>query len=895
MAYTQTKGISEEYSKRLYERYESNGGRVFLVDYSKSCAIKAVEDLFKKVSANTVLCVVEDAEVAKEFSLELSPVLGEFKIIDSLDLLKESLALIGTEKVNDCQSLINSAQKIKENYPRLIVTAIDAVTGKPLFNGELAKNTGKSGSYGEVSKTPYCLSDLLAECEYEFAVIDDIYKLLNFEEQKPQSKKKYPVGSYDRVDILGKEYFAKTEFSFSRLKKITDGAEHCVVISDVIVDKDMVYLYCALETLHSDFSFSKTKKQVMAVSENYVEECEKVCGDISNCVVDESILSDCLYRIKGVDQQEPEDIASMREYLINGFDYMSDEEKFLRFFNALIKYKYNGTCPPMDTVFETLYSDINEITECFCNVFFKDKIKGELEVAITNSHVAKMTKDEISTLFKVFLKYGVVHEYVGHSENCSIYRIKRDCSGFEFFARNNVSQRPDDDKVYSVMNSGSDLLYKCVMVNRLVDGREGKAGLETPMVIVSDKNTAEITSTLQKMLGEKYLVTEDINAIVGENVAQNTIAVLDYELFGETALWLDVKSAVYFDIYPDITVMKNLLNKGLCYGDVKGVILASYGDMGGYLADEWQEMLLSKEDKMLPIRNSEISIKDGTDDDYANVVTNLNKTYKLLFDMLRKGDKSKISELCENYNSVVSDFTLKVNVDQAEITSDMKYLSAVGRAVELVFENCISVDGTGEDVTVEKIVYVKNTAERKLVDERVDKEEFKRQYFNVCAQMLMRGCDMTVNSCNGCEKYKKYKRNDFAKFKENVNRFLEITTSYADKAETKVLKDLNDMKISNYDLEGGKATRLVASEVAESKKAVVNALGKLSSIVEDKQNIVCVDYQLVKKILDAVIEHYGKLLKKYFKTLMKIFNKATEKAKIDFNTVRESFASAHNV
>ena len=339
--------------------------------------------------------------------------------------------------------------------------------------------------------------------------------------------------------------------------------------------------------------------------------------------------------------------------------------------------------------------------------------------------------------------------------------------------------------------------------------------------------------------------------------------------------------------------MKNLLHKGLCFGNVNATILASYGDIGGYLADEWQEILLSTQDKMLPVRNSEVSVKEGTDDDYANVIRSIDKTYELLFETLRKSDKALIPTLCENYSAMLSDFTLKVNVNKDESTSDMKYLCAVGRVVESIFENCISIDGTGEDVKMEKIVYVKNV-EKKTTKERVDVEKSVKQYFNVCTKMLMGNCDILSNSCNGCESYKKYKKNDFDKFSESVKEFFKVTCSYADKAEKKMLKDLNDMTISSYDLEGEKAYRLVAVDVAESKEKAIKGLEQIASEIEDKQKIVCVDYELVKPIIDAVMEQYGKLLRKYFKNIIKIFNKATEKAKKDFYTVRESFAKASN-
>ena len=40
--------ISAEYSAAVNKKFDENGGRLFLVDYSKSCALQALSQLFAK-------------------------------------------------------------------------------------------------------------------------------------------------------------------------------------------------------------------------------------------------------------------------------------------------------------------------------------------------------------------------------------------------------------------------------------------------------------------------------------------------------------------------------------------------------------------------------------------------------------------------------------------------------------------------------------------------------------------------------------------------------------------------------------------------------------------------------------------------------------------------------
>ena len=65
------------------------------------------------------------------------------------------------------------AKKFKNSHPQLIVV-LSSLEGQPVLHKKLGIIPGKAGEYNEGENAPYCLSDFLADAQYDFVVVDDL-------------------------------------------------------------------------------------------------------------------------------------------------------------------------------------------------------------------------------------------------------------------------------------------------------------------------------------------------------------------------------------------------------------------------------------------------------------------------------------------------------------------------------------------------------------------------------------------------------------------------------------------------------------------------------------------------------------------------------------------------
>ena len=665
--------ISVDYSTKINNKFEENQGKLFLVDYSKSCALQALSELSTKYSPKTMFLLVDDREIAQEFAAALTPVVGEFTIVDDYTAFENCLAAMDAKGCETSDKAMHGiCGKFKEKFPRLIVTATDK-KGSPLIHKILGKDTSKGGVYNSANETrAYCISDFIAACRYEFAVVDNIYNKFSFE--KATGKKNFSAGQYEKLTFLGQPYYASTAHSYKRLNSIIDGAKYAVVLSDIVVDGDAANLYVVIELLHGDFAYADVQQQIAAITRSYDQDCARAYSDLSFCKDDEGILSKCLQYLKGSKQNIPADINSFKQYLEAEMAYMSEEEIFLRLVWAQMHNRFNGKCTSLDGVFDTLESeDGSDMARCICDVFFRETSKSELEGVLLTSHIHDLTKEQVSAMFSVFLKYGVYHPFPQKNDGFKILRLKRDDSGFEAFVREQSSDIIEDENSYSITKEGSARLYQCIALQRLLDGRDQQSKAEAPVLIVANRNLDKIREVLQSLLPD-YHCTEDIHALAKKDVQEKTIALVDYKHFRETALWLHVKTVVFFGVLADIVVLKNLINKALRYRDVKVYLMANYGDMSGHLADMWQGELLSTKQKAMPIDNSEVSIKGCDSTTYTEVMHAIEEVYSSLEKLTSVGQRRQITPAANRYNKLLSEYTLLSTLPSDVMEQDFTYL-----------------------------------------------------------------------------------------------------------------------------------------------------------------------------------------------------------------------------
>ena len=97
------------YSADIKARFLELGRRLFLVDYSKPSAAKALIELVKGGEYDSFLLLAEDPSVARAYGRVLSGTLGDIRIVDSSEEIDKLLTGIN----RNSSSLSEQARSIK--------------------------------------------------------------------------------------------------------------------------------------------------------------------------------------------------------------------------------------------------------------------------------------------------------------------------------------------------------------------------------------------------------------------------------------------------------------------------------------------------------------------------------------------------------------------------------------------------------------------------------------------------------------------------------------------------------------------------------------------------------------------------------------------------------------
>lgn len=874
---------AEKFSAKIKAQLNKDEVKAFFVDYSKACTMKALISALS--SKESQLFLVENRVVANDFLTLLEPALGTFTLVDSMAKLKEILQAVHVEMEGEQEQFVSEAQAFKKRFPRLIFTFKDEDMGGDLFHAVLCKDGTKNGVYvGENKKGDFCVSDLLSTCAYECVVIDDVYKYLSFEKPKAYDKKQFDCGEYERTDFLGETYYTHRSYSYKRLKNMASVAKKCIVMSDVIVNSEAVELYMVLDILHENFSLQKAREKVSKMSDSYEAECEELVANLSFIETDQSVLSLWLRSLKNIDQTVPGDMESIAQYLSDNFLYMSYEERFLRAVMASIEANFNGHCSSVNKVLDALENS-QSMVNMLKQMFFSNVIKGELERVLNHGRINQMSETELAGLYEVFSRYGVCNGCGEINTNSvKILRFKREDCGFEYFASQMMPMKKDDEYTYSILRSGSAKLYKAIALQKMLDGRDNVCAAKAPVLIVTRENVAEVQEAIEKTLTDCAL--SSVRDLTKDT--QNTAAVISYKEYMDIPLHLHVNTVVFFDVLPDVVTMRNAVDKALYFGSKYTYALADYANMNGYFMDEWQDSLFGNT-PTLPINGTQINLKESKEIEYCEIICQLDNTYRALNELTHCGGKDCVQNCIENYNKIITEYTLRMTSRERILQRDFAYLASLTKEYQAIFENSITVGGEGEKVLSEALSHEKvvKTAQKSKskVEEFIEKTEVSENryiFFNACASMLFRNCDWRLKNCNGCDGYKQYFVNDFDCFKQSIETLFTQTKDFIEKAEKYEWIHESDEVIKG-DPEENK-DRLVMDEIVELENEAKAILGKIQ-YKRAEETLFWVDYASVHALQEIVCKAYSKLLQKYYLTIIEIYKTATEKAKASFGVI----------
>ena len=105
-----------EYSADVTSHFRDSDGKLFLVDYSKSAALETLKKLFTECGKPTLLFIVRDAGLAKQFKELMEADFPNIGVISDPSEIKNL-----TGGASNPSALRSIAQSIKEKYKPLIL------------------------------------------------------------------------------------------------------------------------------------------------------------------------------------------------------------------------------------------------------------------------------------------------------------------------------------------------------------------------------------------------------------------------------------------------------------------------------------------------------------------------------------------------------------------------------------------------------------------------------------------------------------------------------------------------------------------------------------------------------------------------------------------------------
>lgn len=864
----------ENYSLQLKQRFAQNGGRLFFVDGFKNRAFASVREIFTSESFQTSLCVVKSPETALQVKAALFGNGLGVEVIDSIDYFKHLYHEVST----DMQRAYEFAESFKRAYPRLIVT-LNGENGEPVLHSKLFRTVGRSGEYSKGENSYYTVSDILADAGYSMIVVDDVYDMFAlFEEDRDTLDDKIPQ-KYERIDFMGKVYFTDVLHSYKRLYRLVDSADKAIVISDCIVDRDVISFYAGASLVNGSFSYKAAKRLAKANSTSYEEEVDRMLDAIAYSKTDETIQSLCLQRAKGRAQSVPGDLDRLGEYLTGNLNFMTREETFLRAFCALSKGK-SGI--QNELLLDQLEDDFT-LARTVCDMFFDDTLKGEIESRVEGSHIAKMNAEDISTLFDVFKKYGIYCATGELGDKCDIYRIYHEDSGFEDLVRRSSDGFDRADNALSATALGQDVSYKCIATKDLIEN--GK--LRLPVLIVSAEKPSEVVFSLTK-------ITKIPTHVFDFNLSRlaDGISITDYSGFEAIANSLCAGSIVFFDVLSDMNLFDTYVKKAIGFSDnTNAAVLVTYDNMEGVLIDAWQESWINENQNHLAVKNSEVYIRGEKPLDYNYILSELDGVYRLYKKLIDGPERVMPKKIAEQFSSAVSGFTLGMVAHARDMEEDFEYFEKIAPLYSGVFANSVSVGNQGREVFSDKLQEQTVGRKKKKKAEYVAVPEAKRVAFNICAKQLHETCDFKNADCSKCT-IRTNTVNNIEMFSECVNGYFKETVRIMTRLQEERIERQLDDTIGSQGSTTGKSD-LMDIERVRDLSGDVNKI--MRSLLESKPNSRIPFYGKYSDVFDIkeAIQsiHYG-IFKKYYDQLMSIFEKATNEMKKSFGAVGQGAKSS---
>lgn len=899
------------YGERFEARFDAREGRLFVADLCKSRVLVALRDLMDKREGLTGLCVVRDRRIAEEMAHLLAKEDGNGlrpRVIASEQDLLDCLAELGGGVVTaEEDTLRDMARVFAARFPRVIVCYEQ--DGEAVLHRSLCLNHDISGVYNSVDAAPYCMSDFFADCGYGISILDDVYAMLDFEKAENEDPNKTPF-DYERLIFGGIRYYTETKHSYKRLLRLADSTPACVLLSDILLDRNLLKVYAMLNLLHPAFSFRKAREALRKHANNYTAECDEVYSTFSYCTDDENIQSICLHLLVDKKGYIPERLSDLGYYLNEGLNYLSREEVFLMaLYSAYQKMGADNYYSNVDVI--RRLGDDEVVASMFCAIFFSDEIKAELEVR-NLFYLTDMKSEDLLTLHSMVTERGCISEPLPPASERKISYIYHDESAFEDLLRcedpkiakrircGELDHFDNHTDSYSVARRGDDTDYLCVAIKQMMEDQ----GLATPLLVVSDEDEASTCARFTELLPGTRCSTAPIDLFLPEEQRPSVITV-DTDHLASMIPDIPVKTVIFTGGVRNPERLDRLLRKvSLLNGGTAAIrILADYRDLSGHLTDLWSNRLLGPSQDLLAVDNSDLTDSGGHKVAYSALADEVDGLYRDLRQLAEQGTEVGVEQLAERYRSLTVRFPIDDLPPLAldSVIRDLEFLGGLASAYRRIYENSVSVGSMGYASYAAKVKSDAPAGKRRAIiagkklgkreAELFEREEQERKIeFNVCAKQAFGRCPVTVHNCGDCEEYQELLLNRFDLFAASVEGFfgkasevLQKTAEAEHKREVTITVNATHSRAKYFKDRYSDVTRM--GENAQKQ------LDALKEIAEERPTLFFADYSYVDEIRKQVRNAYLVFFGEYYAVLMETLKKASEQMKTALETAGQAGAS----
>jgi hypothetical protein len=886
------------------------GGKLFFADGFKNRAFSVVREILSESENPSYICVVDNIKTAQQVKVALGSEDSEAKIIASLDEFRQ----ICSENNIGVRGGAEQAKKFKSLCPRLIVTL--ERDGVNVLHSQLYQRSDKSSEYLDGTHDIYAFSDFLSDAAYDMLVVDNVYGMIAFEEADPNDNIVRTPRSHELIILNGKKYYTDVAHSYKKLSRLADSAAKKIVIASDIVDNNVISFYAAASLVYSELSYSESKSVAKKQSQNYDDEIDDLYNNMPYFTADSDLRSLCLQRARGRQRYIPGDLDRLSEYVSSYFEFMTKEEIFL---SAMATARRTRAHVTNRAIINMIENDNDAFATTICDMFFSEKLKGDVEDRIICHAVAKMSDSDANNFFTLFGDYATYCATGTIGDRCKVYRIYHEDSGFEDLLRRSYHDFDRNENALSATHRGNDMEFKCAAVKKLL--AEGKLSL--PLIIVTNSNEDEVVTTLGKIVEYKPTrLPEEANI-----ASFDDIFVTDYPGYESIANNLNILSVVFFDAMSDIARFDTYVKKALNMNEnVNTALLVTYDNISGLLADLWQTTWTEENDSIVSIKNSKLYIRSEKPIDYNDVIRSISGVYDDFKAIIDKSEKVNIRASAENFCNAMTDFTLNRAAHASDIDDDFAYLNSIAPYYSAIFANSVSVGGTGREVFSEQLVpfekkkkvKVKKVKEKKVKETKKNKvekvkkvkqkpekkkrkakkikvryvygkvTESKKIFFNVCSKQMHTFCDVRYKDCSTCELNQKIMTNDLEDFARGTKGYFKETEKILSKIQTaRFKKQIDDTIMSTQSDSAQQLAALIDHTITISKETTK----KLNSMLKKKVSFTApffAEYDDIVEIKDAVQSIHHMIFIKYFEQIMGILTKSTDEMKRSIATIGQA-------